>query len=196
MHLTTCLEGETPRWMTKGRTVLIQKDKSKGNEASSYRPITCLPLTWKLLTKIIADEIYSFSENEGILPEEQKGCRRKSKSTGDQLYINKILLQRVKQRKKYLKMGWIDYWKAYDMVPHSWVIESLNTMGIAKNMVNFSGKTIDSWKVQLTCGSETLGKVPIKRGIFQGNALSLLLFVVALIPLTHILRIANPEYEF
>ena len=62
--------------MTKGRTVFIPKDISKGNEASNYRPIKCLPLTWKLLTTIIADEIYGFLENEGILPEEQKGYRK------------------------------------------------------------------------------------------------------------------------
>ena len=128
--------------MTKGRTVLIQKDKSKGNEASNYRPITYLPLTWKLLTRIIADEIYGFLENEGILPEEQKGCRRKSKGTGEQLYIHKMLLQDVKRRKKNLAMGWIDYRKAYDMVPHTWVIESLNMIGIAKNVANFLGKTL------------------------------------------------------
>ena len=29
LHLNACLEGETRRWMTKGRTVLIQKDKGK-----------------------------------------------------------------------------------------------------------------------------------------------------------------------
>ena len=86
------LEGETPRWMSKGRTVLIQKDKSKGNEASNYRPITCLPLTWKPLTGIIANKIYNFLQNEGILPEEQKGCRRESKGTGNQLYIDKVLI--------------------------------------------------------------------------------------------------------
>ena len=83
-HLNACLEGGTPRWMTKGRTALIQKDKSKGNETSNYGPITCLPLTWKLLTGIIADEIYGFLENKGILPEKQKGCRGKSKGTGNQ----------------------------------------------------------------------------------------------------------------
>ena len=60
-HLNACLEGETPRWMTKGRTVLLQKDKSKGNEASNYRPIKCLPLIWKLLARIIADEFLWFS---------------------------------------------------------------------------------------------------------------------------------------
>ena len=87
-HLNTCLERETPRWMInrwmiKGRTVLIQKDKSKGNEAGNYYPIMCFSLIWKLLTGIIVDEIYGFLENKGILPEEQKVCRRKSKGAGD-----------------------------------------------------------------------------------------------------------------
>ena len=40
------------------------------------------------------------------------------------------------KEEEHLVMGWIHYWKAYDMVPHSWVIESLTMMGIAKN-VNF-----------------------------------------------------------
>ena len=92
-----CLPGrKTPRWMNKGRTVLIQKDKSKGNDVSNYRLITCLPLTWKLLTGIIADEIFGFLENEGILPEEQEGCRRESKGIRDQLNIDKMLLQEAK----------------------------------------------------------------------------------------------------
>ena len=39
-------EGNVSDWITKGRTVLIQKDKSKGNVAN-YRPITGLPLVWK-----------------------------------------------------------------------------------------------------------------------------------------------------
>ena len=53
-----------------------------------------------------------------------------------------------------------------------------------------------SWRVELTCGAETLWEVPIQRGVFQEDALSWLLFVIALIPLTHILRTANPGYEF
>ena len=45
------LSGFVPIWLTRGRTSLLQKDKSKGNVASNYRPITCLPLMWKLLIR-------------------------------------------------------------------------------------------------------------------------------------------------
>ena len=53
--------GETlvvPSWLTKGRTASLQKDKSKGDIASNCRPITCLPLMWKLLTGEIVHQIY------------------------------------------------------------------------------------------------------------------------------------------
>ena len=38
--------------------------------------------------------------------------------------------------------------------------------------------------------------IMIKNRIFQGDAPSPLLFIIALIPLTHILKTANPGYEF
>ena len=56
LQLKECLDsGFVPSWLTRGTTSLLQKDKSKGNVASNYRPITCLPLMWKLLTGVIAD---------------------------------------------------------------------------------------------------------------------------------------------
>ena len=42
-HFNACLEQETPEWMSKGRTVLIQKDKSKVKEVSNYRPLYVSP---------------------------------------------------------------------------------------------------------------------------------------------------------
>ena len=78
-NLADCLKaGKVPEWMTKGKTVLIQKDPAKGNDPSNYRPITCLPLAWKILTGIIAEETYTFLEQRSLLPEEQKGCRKGS----------------------------------------------------------------------------------------------------------------------
>ena len=42
----------------------------------------------------------------------------------------------MKARKKNLAMAWIDYKKAYDMVPHSWIVECLKLFGIAQNVTN------------------------------------------------------------
>ena len=60
LQLKECLDsGFVPSCLIRGRTSLLQKDKSKGNVASNYRLITCLPLMWKLLTGVIADQIYA-----------------------------------------------------------------------------------------------------------------------------------------
>ena len=83
--------------MTKGRTILMQKDKEKGNEGSNYRPITCLPFVWKLLTCVIAEEVYGFLDTN-LLPQEQKGSRRKSRGTNDLLFIDKMIMREVKMR--------------------------------------------------------------------------------------------------
>ena len=45
-------------WMTKGKIILMQKDKEKIKAASNYRSITYLPLVYKLLTGVIAGEIF------------------------------------------------------------------------------------------------------------------------------------------
>ena len=103
MYLQDCLDsGVLPGWLTKVRTVLIQKDKTNGNIASNYWPITRLPLVWKLLTGILTDEIYDYLEKKVLLPEEQKGCRWKCKGTGDLLFIDKMILWEVRMRKKSL----------------------------------------------------------------------------------------------
>ena len=89
-------------WMTKGRTVLMTKNKEKGKATSNYRPITCLPLVWELLTGVIAEEVYGFLEANLLLPQEQKGCRRNSRGTNDQLFVDKMIMREVKMRKRNL----------------------------------------------------------------------------------------------
>ena len=184
-----------PSWLTRGRTSLLQKDKSKGNVASNYRPITCLSLMWKLLTGVIADQIYAHLDQEKLLPEEQKGCRKGSTGTNDLLYIDMAVIKEVKSRNKNLAMAWIDYKKAYDMVPHSWIIECLDLFGVAENIKSLFVNSMEKWKVMLCSGNSELGEVEIKRGIFQ-DSLSPLVFVLALIPLSLILRKAKAAYEF
>ena len=108
-QLEVCLSsGNVPTWMTKGRTVLIIKDLKKGNNANNYRPITCLPMIWKLLTGVTAEEMNGFLEHMGFLPEEQKGCRKGARGTNDLLFIDKMILREAKNRKKNLAMAWID----------------------------------------------------------------------------------------
>ena len=116
------------------KNFLCQKDIAKGNAVDNYRPISCLPIMWKLFTGIISDYLYDSLEEEKILPDEQKGCNRKTRGTKDQLLIDKVVLKDCKRRHNNLAMAGINYRKAYDMIPHSWIRECLKLLGVADNI--------------------------------------------------------------
>ena len=82
------------------------------------------------------------------------------------------------------------------MVPHSWIIECLHLFGVAENIKSLLVHSMKNWKEMLCSGNSELGEIEIKRGIFQGDSLSPLMFVLALIPLSLILRKAKAAYEF
>ena len=71
---------------------------------------------WKLLTGVIADQIYADLDQEKLLPEEQKGCRKGSRGTNDFLYIDRAVIKEFSSKSKNLAMAWIDYKRTYDMV--------------------------------------------------------------------------------
>ena len=64
---------------------------------------------WKLLTVVIADQIYARLDQEKLLLEEQKGCMKGSRGTNDLLFIYRAVLKEVNSRNKNLAMAWIDY---------------------------------------------------------------------------------------
>ena len=122
-------------WLVEGRTILVMKDSKNGTEVGNYRPIACLKLIWKLLTGIISDKTYDHLEEKQLLPEEQKRSRRKCQGRKDQITIDRCILQNSRKRKTNLSMAWVDYKKAYDMVPHSWIVTTMGMVGLADNII-------------------------------------------------------------
>ena len=54
---------------------------------------------------------------------------------------------------------------------------------------------MNKWKTNLYPDGKLLGSVPIRRGIFQGDSFSPLLFEITLLPLTHVLREIGMGYQ-
>ena len=52
-----------------------------------------------------------------------------------------------------------------------------------------------TWRVELTAGGRKLAEAKIQTGVFQGDALSPLLFIIAKMPLNHILRKCTAGYK-
>jgi len=97
-------------------------------------------------------------------------------------------------------MALIDYQKAFDRVPHSWIIKSLELIGINNKVIAFTKKATTYWRTCMHLHTENelieTEDIKIQHGIFQGDSLSPLLFCICLIPLTEQLnRLNNTGYE-
>lgn len=111
-----------PKWFTQGMTYL-QPKSNETNKPKNYRPITCLSTILKMLTPIITERTYSFANTNNILTNEQKGCKKGSYDCNDQLLINKTTLENSCSNDRNLSTAWMDYRKAFDTVPHSWILK-------------------------------------------------------------------------
>ena len=67
-------------------------------------------------------------------------------------------------------------------------MEVTEMLGVAGKVRGLLEGSMGNWKTELTAGGEVLGTLDIKRGIFQGDSLSPLLFVMGMIPLSMILN--------
>ena len=79
------------------------------------------------------------------------------------------------------------------MVPHSWILENFELVQ-ASDILEFVKKSVANWQTELTSCGGSLVKVVIMRGIFHCDSLSRLLYVICIIPLTHVLRKAKARY--
>ena len=89
----------------------------------------------KVFTAIITDFIMDHCTTNNIVTEEQAAGKVGSWGCADQLLINKMVYDEVIKNRRNLVTVWLDYKKAFDSVPHSWIIESLKLAKIPDEII-------------------------------------------------------------
>ena len=132
---------------------------------------------------------YVYKNN--ITPEQAAGKKR-IWGTVEQLLINKIILKEVRSMPRNLVTVWLDYRKAFYSVPHSWLLHALKLGKLQNRLLTAIKNLTESWYTKLNLNGKgdsiVSNVIKIVRGIYQGDSLSVILFVLALNPLSHLLR--------
>ena len=128
--------------------------------------------------------------NNTITPEQAVG---KPQVWGciEQLLLNKSILNEVKQKKRNLITIWLDYQKAFDSIPHDWMIQSLRLAKIPEKLIAAIETLTKQWATMVELhgnqSSITSDVINFSNGIFQGDSISVLLFIQSLNPLSYML---------
>lgn len=186
----------TSSTLAHGRTVLLKKKGDLTNPAN-WRPITCLSHIYKILTSAINIRLERETRNSLLRPVEQMankpgvwGCQEAN--ILDQLLNIDKFIYGNKTNKQPLAVAWIDFKKAYDSVSQSLLRRILSKLrlGSVNSLLN---DIMSSWRTQLVIdGKKKSPFYPIRRGVFQGDALSPLFFIFIMAPLSFHLN-KNPK---
>ena len=59
-------------------------------------------------------------------------------------------------RKRHTNLGmvWVDYKKVYNMIPHSWIVESLKLANVTDNVISFIERSMNNWNINLSSSGE------------------------------------------
>lgn len=187
-----------PDFITRGTTILLPKDNNTSNP-SKYRPITCLSSLYKILSSIITAFVWTHCEQNGILTEEQKGCKKNTRGCKDHAIVDAVIVGQAVANQRNLSMAYIDYKKAYDSIPHSFLLRVLEIYRVDPVVVRFLRYAMDRWSttLHLIGGEDVLRSrtLRILRGIFQGDTFSPLWFCLALNPLSRTINRNGHGYK-
>ena len=173
---TKCLrEGKTPKAWKNTIIILIHK-KGDTKDLKNYRPISLLSVIYKLFTKVITNRIADTLDLNQ--PREQAGFRS-GFSTTDHIHTLNQIIEKTNEYRKPLCMAFIDYEKAFDSVEIPAVLRAIRNQGVEEIYCRILEDIYKDGTAAIKVHAET-SKIPIKKGVRQGDTISPKLFTACL----------------
>lgn len=151
--------------------------KGDPTKVDNYRGISLLDTAYKVLSIAILRRLEAFAFD--IVGKYQCGFT-KGRSTSDHIFTLRQTMEKYYEFDKDLHMIFIDFKQAYDSIDREqlWIV--LQNFGLPKKLVNL----VKSCNSNTTCKVRFLGResgdFEVKSGLRQGDALSRILFNIAL----------------
>ena len=142
-----------PTWLSTAKTTLLPKNTDT-HIARNYRPIALLNMMYKICMSGINMFLTDHVLHNNIITNEQAGGKKGTWGTTEQLLINKTILKEVKNSQRNLVTVWLNYHKAFNSIPHSWLLKALKLAKVPEIIMNAIKNLTKSWHIILTLSSE------------------------------------------
>ena len=170
--------GNTPYDMKMALISVVFK-KDDPTSMRCYRPISLLNNDIKIMTKVMSKRMENVMK--GIISDTQYARPGKKISTA--IHLLRDIYQHSKDRGSENYIVSIDFIKAYDSVDRDYLTKVLCKFGFRGNFLETLKSLFTGTGAKIIINGFITKTVKLKRGIKQGDALSLYLFLIALEPL-------------
>ena len=168
--------GKFPDELKTGKITPIHK-KEDEQLLQNYRPISTLPIFWKIFEKIIYSRLYSFFTSQGLLYDKQFGFR-KNHSTNHALNFSVSHIKSELRKGNHTLGIFIDLSKAFDTIDHKILIEKLEHYGVRGSTLSLLASYLENRHQCVSVLGETSELLPVIYGVPQGSCLGPLLFLI------------------
>ena len=131
-------------------------------------------------------------DQNNITTSEQAAVKKGVWDCVEQFLLNKAVMLEVKKKRRNLVTVWLDYKKAFDSVSHEWRMYASQLAKVQAQLIEAIKHLINHWGTVLHLIGENktiiCDVIELLKGIFQGNSLSVLLFILTVNPLSSMLK--------
>lgn len=176
--------GNFPSQWKVAQVILILKPGKPAEEASSYRPISLLPMLSKLFEKLFLKRLKPQLEGLNIIPEHQFGFREQH-ATIEQVHRVVEQINNTFESKKYCSAAFLDITQAFDKVWHIGLLNKLKTQ-LPAPFYQVLKSYLNNRFFMVKQQDEITELYPIKSGVPQGSVIGPILYTIytADIPVT------------
>ena len=140
-----------------------------------YRPISLLSLISKVLERVVHTRMSKFLFSNKLLSNCQFGFRPRS-STQEALLSVTNDWHKLLEKHHQVATVFFDVKKAFDSVPHSQILSSLQTLGIHGPLLHWIKDYLSNRQQRVVLDGAMLDPVTVTSGVPQGSILGPLLF--------------------
>ena len=170
MSLKTCI---IPNDFKTARITPIHKGGS--HDIDNFRPISVLPSLSKILERAIHTQLYKYLNENKLHPDFQSGFRPFHSTATCLTEITDYLFDKMDQG-HVIGSIFLDLRKAFDVIPHNFILRKLMYYGIKGNEYNWMKSYLIDRRQCVTVNNCTSECVKTKSGVPQGSILGPLIF--------------------